>query len=63
MEGIQFVTTKRGRKIAVQIDLSRHGELWEDVFDSILAGQRAREPRESLESVRIRLRRQGKIDD
>ncbi len=60
--GICFVTDEKGRKIAVQIDLKKYGELWEDFYDTMVAEQRAGEPRESLESVKKRLRRQGKLD-
>lgn len=62
IEGIQFVTDANGNKVAVQLDLSKWGELWEDIYDSMLAKERAQEPRESLESVRKRLRKQGKLD-
>jgi len=62
MKGIQFVTDEKGQKTAVLIDLKKFGELWEDFYDSLIAAQRAAEPRESLESVRRRLQRQGKID-
>jgi hypothetical protein len=31
MNGIQFVTDEKGRKVAVQIDLKKHRELWEDI--------------------------------
>ena len=55
MEGIQFVTNDRGEKVAVQIDLRKYGDLWEDVYDTLIARKRAKEPRESLESVRERL--------
>ncbi|MEW6211454.1 MAG: hypothetical protein AB1631_24020 [Acidobacteriota bacterium] len=55
MEGIRFVTDAKGQKIAVQIDLRKHGELWEDVYDSLIARQRAEEPRESLDFVKRRL--------
>lgn len=55
MEGINFVTDDKGKKIAVQIDLEKYGELWEDIYDSLIAEERANEPRESLESVRRRL--------
>ena len=44
MKGIDLVTNKRGKKTAVFIDLKRHGQLWEDFYDSIVAGSRAREP-------------------
>jgi len=61
MEGIQFVTNEQGQKTAVLIDLKQYGELWEDFYDSLLARKRASEPRESLESVKKRLRKQGKL--
>ena len=55
MEGIQFVINDRDEKMAVLIDLKMHGELWEDFYDSMIARQRAGEPRESLESVNKRI--------
>ncbi|RLC60950.1 MAG: hypothetical protein DRI79_13700 [Chloroflexi bacterium] len=61
MEGIQFVTNAVGEKTAVLIDLKRYGELWEDFYDALIASQRADEPRESLETVREILERQGKL--
>jgi hypothetical protein len=44
MEGIQFVTDDKGKKVAVQIDLERYGELWEDIHES--ARRRVARPRE-----------------
>lgn len=61
MKGIQFVMDDEGRKIAVLIDLKKHGELWEDFYDSLTARARAEEPRESLETVKKHLKRQGKL--
>lgn len=61
MKGIDFLTNKQGQKTAVLIDLKRHGRLWEDFYDSIVARERAREPRESLDAVKDRLRRAGKL--
>lgn len=58
MEGIRFVTNDKGEKVAVQIDLRKYGELWEDVYDSLTARKRAKEPRESLEDVKKRLIKQ-----
>ena len=55
MEGIQFVINDQGEKMAVVIDLKMHGELWEDFYDSVIARQRAGEPRESLEFVEKRI--------
>ena len=61
MEGIQFVTDEKGQRIAVQINLKRFSEIWEDFYDDLLASKRAAEPRESLEFVKERLKRQGKL--
>ena len=61
MEGIQFLVDESGEKTAVLIDLKKYGELWEDFYDSLTAHARADEPRESLESVKERLRQQGKL--
>ena len=62
MQGIQYVTNEKGRRVAVMIDLRKHGELWEDFYDSLVARMRAREPRESLASVKKRLRKLGKLN-
>lgn len=59
MKGISFVTDGKGKKIAVQIDLTRHDSLWEDVYDGIVAAKRSKEPRESLESVKKHLKKLG----
>ena len=59
VKGIRFVIDDKGEKKAVLIDLEEHGELWEDFYDSLIARQRAEEPRESLESVKEKLRRGG----
>ncbi len=61
LKGIQYVVDDQGRKAAVVIDLRRHGALWEDVYDALLADRRRAEPRESLAQVRRRLERSGKL--
>ena len=61
MEGIQFVTNEKGQKVAVQINLKKFGELWDDFYDNLIAKQRAKEPRESLASVKELLKKQGKL--
>jgi hypothetical protein len=63
MEGIQFVVDEKGEQVAVQIDLRRYRDLWEDFYDRLIAHSRAAEPRESLEVVRELLRKQGKLDE
>jgi hypothetical protein len=62
MEGIQFVTNDKGERVAVQIDLRKYGDLWEDVYDSLTARKRAKELRESLDSVKARLIKQRKLN-
>ena len=62
MQGINYVTNEDGKRVAVMIDLKKHGELWEDFYDGLIAKKRADEPRESLNSVRDLLKRKGKLN-
>ena len=62
VKGIQFVVDEKGEKTAVLIDLKKHRGVWEDFYDSLIARLRADEPRETLASVKQRLRQQGKLD-
>ncbi len=57
MQGVNYIVDDKGRKKAVQIDLQRHGALWEDFHDMLVAQSREHEPRESLESVKERMLR------
>jgi len=57
MEGIQFVTNDKGKKVAVLIDLERYGELWEDIHDQLVADSRAHEKSIPFEVVTSRLAR------
>jgi len=61
-KGIQFVVDDTGEKMAALIDLKKYGALWEDLYDTILAHEGQDEPRESLDAVRERLRRKGKLE-
>ena len=63
VKGVQFVTDTEGRKVAALLDLEEWGELWEDIYDGMLAQERADEPSEPWESVKERLRREGRLDD
>jgi hypothetical protein len=56
VSGITFMVDARGRKTAAVIDLQRQGRTREDFYDSLLAGSRAHEPRESFASVKRRLK-------
>ena len=62
MKGIQFVSNDRGEKVGVLINLQQHKRLWEDFYDVLIARQRSKEPRESLEAVRKRLQQAGKLN-
>ena len=57
MLDVQFIVDERGNKTAVVFDLNKNAELWEDFYDRALAESRRAEPRETLESVKKRLRR------
>jgi predicted nucleic-acid-binding protein len=62
MGGIQFVIDDKGNKSAVIIDLSKYSDLWEDFYDCLIAHQGRKETRESLNSVKKRLQRAGKLN-
>jgi hypothetical protein len=61
LRGVKFLRDASGRQTAVVIDLRRHRSLWEDFADVALARQRAREPKESIATVRARLVRAGRL--
>lgn len=37
MNGIQFITDEKGRKMAAVIDLKKHGRLWQDFWDGLVS--------------------------
>jgi len=51
------VTDAKGRKVAVQIDLKKHRELWEDIEDVLVSRSRRHEKRIPLETVTGKLPR------
>ncbi len=61
MVGIHFVTNEKGKRVAVQIDLERYGEMWEDFYDQLVAEERKHDNREPYEAVRKRLIKAGKL--
>jgi hypothetical protein len=52
MEGIKFVTDARGKKVAVQLDLEKHGDLWEDIQAGLVAESRRHEKGMPCEDVK-----------
>lgn len=62
MQGINYLTNTNGQRVAVQIDLKKYGEVWEDFFDVLTAKKRLTEPRESLASVKAALKKKRKLN-
>jgi hypothetical protein len=61
MTGIQYVTDEEGRKIAVQIDLRQHAELWEEFADTLVAESRRSEADVPLDRVKAKLAMSGRM--
>lgn len=63
MNGIQFVTDEKGRRVAVQIDLKKHGAALEDFWDGLISESRRKEKSMPYEQYRAnrakRARRRG----
>ena len=52
VKGVEFLVDDEGQKKAVLIDLKKHGEIWEDFYDTLRVKERESEHRESLEEVK-----------
>ncbi|MEO1099720.1 MAG: hypothetical protein AAFX57_18495 [Bacteroidota bacterium] len=63
MKGIHYVTDDHNRKVAVQIDLKKHGPLWEDFYDSLMAELRKDEEKSPLDEVIKDLKLSGNLDE
>ncbi len=63
VRGVQFVTDSEGHKTAVMLDLKEWGELWEDIYDNMIADERAREPTTSLGDFEAELRTEGLLNE
>lgn len=61
MTGIQFVTDEKGRKVAVQIDLKKHGARLEDFWDGLISESRRREKGIPLDTIKADLLKRGRI--
>ncbi|MBC7925800.1 MAG: hypothetical protein H7039_09095 [Bryobacteraceae bacterium] len=62
MEGIKFVTDAKGNKVAVQLDLKEHGDLWEDIQDGLVAEARRDEKSIPWAEVKTGLVKSGKLN-
>lgn len=63
MKGIHYVTDDKNKRVVVQIDLRKYGELWEDFYDSMIADLRKDEDKTPLEEVIKDLKSKGKLDE
>lgn len=61
MTGIQYVSDEKGRKVAVQIDLKKYRDLWEDIEDLLVSRSRRHEKRVPLEKVKAGLIKSGNL--
>lgn len=59
MTGVQFVTDSKGRKVAVLIDLKKHGARLQDFWDGLVSESRRREAGVPLEKVKADLAKHG----
>lgn len=61
MTGIYYVTDEEGRKVAVQIDLREHAELWEEFEDVLVSQSRRNEEDIPLEQIKAELIQSGRL--
>ena len=61
MTGIQYVTDEEGRRVAVQIDLREHAELWEEFEDLLVSESRRNEESIPVEQGEAKLIQRGKL--
>jgi hypothetical protein len=55
MKGVKYYYDKRGKPIAVLIDLEENPEIWEDFRDLMIIEKRRNAPRESADEVKAKL--------
>ncbi len=61
MSGIQFVTDDKGRKVAVLIDLKKHGDRLQDFWDGLISESRRQEKGIPLEMIKADLIKRGRL--
>jgi hypothetical protein len=60
MTGIQYLTDEKGNTTAVQIDIRKRPEIWEDIQDAIESKERLKGPFEPIEELHARLLKKSK---
>jgi hypothetical protein len=61
MTGVQFVTDTKGRKVAVLIDLKKHGARLQDFWDGLISESLRKEKGIPLETVKTDLIKRGRL--
>jgi hypothetical protein len=61
MTGIQFVTDEKGEKVAVLIDLKKHGVQLQDFWDGLISESRRNEKGVPLAKVKADLIKRGRL--
>jgi hypothetical protein len=61
MTGIQFVTDTKGRRVAVLIDLKKHGVRLQDLWDGLVSDSRRKEKGISFAKVKADLIKSGRL--
>ena len=61
MTGIQYVTDQKGERVAVQLDLRLHADLWEEIEDVLVSELRCDEESIPLEQIEAKLIQRGKL--
>lgn len=59
MKGIQFVTDDVGKRPAVLINLKEVGEIWEDIYDTLVSESRKHEATISWKKLKAERRQKG----
>jgi len=62
MEGILYVTDEQNNKKYVQIDLEKHGQVVEDILDSLTIESRKGEESYPIEEVLSELKEKGNLE-
>ena len=60
MTGIRFVTDDKGQRVAVQIDLKKHGAIRQDFWDGLVSDARRKEKSIPYEQYRANRSRRGR---
>ncbi len=62
LKGVQYIVDEKGRKKAVILSLEEWGELWEDIYDILVAESRRNEPTVAWETLKAELEAEDDSD-